>query len=66
MSSVSAHIREKVGAAAMRSPPTREELYSAVDTITETIKNHKERLDLLEGKQPEKPKVRVQAGSVRI
>ena len=47
------------GTAGMIRPPSRNELYDAVELITEAIKGHKDRLDALEAG---KPKVRVQAG----
>ena len=47
------------GTAGMIRPPSRHELYVAVELITEAIKGNKDRLDSLEAG---KPKVRVQAG----
>lgn len=51
------------GKAGMRQPPSRDELYDAVDVIVEAVRSHKDRLDVLEGK---KPRVRVPAGSEHV
>lgn len=54
---------EIYGKSGMARPPSRNELYEAVDIITDTIRSHKRRIDALEG---DKPRVRVSAGSKKL
>lgn len=63
MTSMKAEMQKIYGKDGMRRPPSRDELYDAVEIITETFKAHKARLDAIEGEKAAKPRVRVQAGS---
>jgi hypothetical protein len=52
---------ELYGEKGMRRPARRDELYQAIDIITETCRAHKQRLDALEGQKGVKPRYRVPA-----
>lgn len=54
---------EIYGKSGMARPPSRNELYEAVDIITEAMRSHKKRLSALE---EGKPRVRVSAGSKQL
>jgi hypothetical protein len=63
MSELMTKMQSIYGSAGMRQPPSRDELYTALDTVTAALKSHKERIDALEDP---KPRVRVPAGSKRV
>lgn len=63
VSTMKDEITKIYGKAGMRKPPSRDELYGAVDVILEAVRSHKARLDVLEGN---KPRVRVPAGSEHV
>lgn len=58
-------LTDRFGDEAMDRPPSRRELYQALDQITEVLRAHKNRFEEIEGTKAAKPRVRVAAGSAR-